>query len=293
MAAIDFRDRRKKIVTPGRRTAILVGKIARYAILTVFLLYFIMPVVLVWTSSLRDSTEINVNPLGLPASPKWENLAEAWTRGQFSRYVLNSVLYCVSIVSGVVLISSLAGYALAHINIPGRQYILTVFLLGVMVPFQSIMIPLYYLLRDLGMLQTHLAFIVPAIALGLPFGIFLMRGFFLGLPAEIAHAARIDGANEWTVFWRIMLPLVRGGMFTLVIFQFLHTWNAFLMPLVFVQQDELRPVMLGMMFFFGRFSSDQGMIAAAVTITMMPVVILYLALQRQFIQGITAGAIKS
>jgi len=284
---------RPRQMAPSRARMILLGKIARYTVLTVFLLYFLLPVVLVWSSALRDSTEINVNPLGLPLAPKWQNLAQAWTTGHFGRYVFNSVLYSLSIVGGVVLVSSLAGYALAHMNIPYRQYILTVFLLGVMVPFQSIMIPLYYLLRDLHMLQTYFAFIVPAIALGLPFGIFLMRGFFLGLPAELANAARIDGANEWQVFWKIMLPLVKGGILTLVIFQFLNTWNAFLMPLVFVQQDELRPVMLGMMFFFGRFSSDQGMIAAAVTITMLPVVVLYLLLQRQFIQGITAGAIKS
>ncbi|NJK44844.1 MAG: ABC transporter permease subunit, partial [Pleurocapsa sp. SU_196_0] len=170
--------RTPRYLTPARTRSSLPGKILRYAVLIAFLVYFLAPVLLVWSAALRNADEININPLGLPLSPNWNNLIQAWTTGKFSQYVLNSVLYCASIVSGVVMISALAGFALAHMALPGRQYILTVFLLGVMIPFQSIMIPLYYLLRDLHLLQTYLAFIVPAIALGLPFGIFLMRGFF-------------------------------------------------------------------------------------------------------------------
>jgi ABC-type glycerol-3-phosphate transport system permease component len=229
----------------------------------------------------------------LPTELRWENLEQAWTVGRFGQYIGNSVIYCAAIVSGVVALSCLAGYALALLPLPGRNLILIVFLLGLMVPFQSLMIPLYYLLRDLSLLATYWAFIVPGIALGLPFGIFLMRGFFRGLPAEIADAARVDGANEWAVFRQVMLPMAVPGLATLVVFQFMYTWNAFLMPLVFVQVDELRPVSLGVMFFFGRFGADRGMIAAGVTISMLPVIILYLLLQRRFIEGITAGALKS
>jgi len=156
-----------------------------------------------------------------------------------------------------------------------------------------LMIPLYYLLRDLHMLETYWAFIVPGIALGLPFGIFLMRGFFRGLPVEIADAARIDGANEWQVFRQIMLPLSVPGVATLIVFQFMFTWKAFLMPLVFVQRDDLRPVAVGMMFFSGRFTTDRGMVAAGVTIAMLPTIVLYLLLQRRFIEGMTAGALKA
>jgi ABC-type glycerol-3-phosphate transport system permease component len=130
-------------------------------------------------------------------------------------------------------------------------------------------------------------------AVQLPFGIFLMRGFFRGLPPEIADAARVDGANEWAVFRQVMLPLATPGLATLVVFQFIYTWNEFLMPLIFVQRDELRPVSLGMMFFFGRYTADRGMIAAGVTIAMLPMVVLYLLLQRRFIEGITAGALKT
>ena len=160
--------------------------------------------------------------------------------------------------------------------LPGRNSIFVLFLLGLMVPFQSVMIPIYYLLRDIRMLETYWAFIVPAIALRLPFGIFLMRGFFRGLPPELGDAARTDGANEWQVFRQVMLPLSWPGLATLIVFQFMWTWNEFAMPLIFVQRDELRPISLGTMFFFGRFTADRGMIAAGVTIAMIPVVMLYL-----------------
>jgi ABC-type glycerol-3-phosphate transport system permease component len=155
------------------------------------------------------------------------------------------------------------------------------------------MIPLYYLLRDVRILETYWAFIVPGIALRLPFGIFLMRGFFRGLPPELGDASRTDGANEWQVFRQVMLPLSWPGLATLVVFQFMWTWNQFAMPLIFVQRDELRPVSLGTMFFFGRFTADRGLIAAGVTIAMIPIVALYLLLQRRFIEGITAGALKT
>ena len=162
-----------------------------------------------------------------------------------------------------------------------------------MVPFQSVMVPHYYLLRDIKLLETYRALIVPSIALRLPFGIFRMRGFFRGLPPELADAARVDGANEWRVFRPVMLPMATPGLSTLVVFQFMFTWNQFLTPLVFVQRDELRPVSLGTMFLFGRYTADRGMIAAGVTIAMLPVVLLYLFLQRRFIEGITAGALKT
>lgn len=266
---------------------------ATCATLLAFLVAFLLPFVWIWFSAFKSSIEIATSPFGLPADWHWENLKNAWTVGHFRRYIGNSALYCATIVTGVVFLSCLAGYALALLPVPGANVIFTLFLLGLMVPFQSIMIPIYYLLKDLHILETYWAFIVPGIALGLPFGIFLMRAFFRGLPGEIADAARVDGANEWQVFWQVMLPMAGPGVITLVVFQFMLTWKAFLMPLVFVQRDELRPVSLGMMFFFGRFTADRGMIAAGVTIAMLPVILLYLVLQRQFIQGITAGAVKA
>jgi ABC-type glycerol-3-phosphate transport system permease component len=267
--------------------------IAQYGVLLVFLLIFLIPFVWIWSSAFKTSREISRDPFGLPSALRWDNLQEAWTTGQFDRYIGNTVIYCAAIVTGVVVLSCMAGYALALLPLPGRGPILTIFLLGLMVPFQSVMIPIYYFLQDLHLLGTYWAFIIPGIALRLSFGIFLMRGFFRGLPPELADAARLDGANEWQTFRQVMLPLSVPGIATLVVLQFINTWNAFLMPLVFVQRDELRPVALGTLFFFGRFTADRGLIAAGVTISMLPMIVIFLLLQRRFIEGITAGALKS
>jgi ABC-type glycerol-3-phosphate transport system permease component len=267
-------------------------QIAKYFILLGFLAVSLYPVVLVWSSALKTSREITRNPLALPSSPHWENFTKAWTVGRFDRYLGNSILYGVTIVSGVVVLSCLAGYALAKMRLPHERTIFVVFLLGLMVPFQSLMIPLYYLLRDLRLLGTYWAMILPSIALGLPFGIFLMRAFFRGLPGELADAGRVDGGTEFQVFRQIMLPLAKPGLATLAVFQFMTTWNSFLLPLVFVQRDHLRPIALGVMFFSGRYTSDRGLIAAGVSISIIPIILVYLALQRQFIRGITAGALK-
>src|SRR5918994_1128382 len=221
----------------------LSGGALKYALLILFFLFFLMPFVWIWFSAFKTSREIAVDPFSPPTSLDPANLVRAWTVGNFSGYLMNSVIYSV--------------------------------------------------LRDIRLLETYWAFIVPAIALRLPFGIFLMRGFFKGLPPDLGDAARTDGANEWQVFRNVMLPLSWPGLATLIVFQFMWTWNEFAMPLIYVQRDELRPISLGTMFFFGRFTADRGLIAAGVTIAMIPVVILYLALQKRFIEGITAGAASS
>ena len=277
----------------GRRWRFSGWDIARYLTLIFFMLIFLVPILWIWSSALKSSIEIARDPFALPQEFRWENLREAWTTGRFNRYIGNTILYTAAITAGVVFLSCLAGYALALLPLPGRGVILTLFLLGLIVPFQSVMIPIYFLLRDIKLLETYWAFIVPGIALRLPFGIFLMRGFFRGLPRDLGDAARVDGANEWGVFRQVMLPLAWPGLATLVVFQVIDTYNQFLMPLIFVQRDELRPVSLGTMFFFGRFTADRGMIAAGVTISMLPMVVLYLLLQRRFIEGITAGAMKT
>lgn len=268
------------------------GELGRYAVLVIFLVIFVVPVAWIAAAALKSSQQIAASPLALPTELHWENFARAWTIGHFDTYLWNTVVYSVTIVTGVTVLSSLAGYALARRQFRGRNVVFVLFLLGLMVPFQSLMIPLYYLARDLGILGTRWAMILPGIALGLPFGIFLMRAFFQSLPEELADAARIDGCNEFGAFRRVMLPLAYPGLTTLVIFQFMQTWNAFLLPLVLVQRDELRPVGLGIMFFLGRYTSDRGLIAAGVLLTSLPIVVLYLFLQRHFIRGITAGALK-
>lgn len=264
----------------------------RYGVLVLFLVLFILPFLWIWFSALKTNTEINDDPFGLPTSWRWGNLSEAWTTGRFGNYIGNSVLYCAFVVPAVAVLSCLAGYALGQLRLPGERTIAIVFLLGIMIPFQSIMVPQYDLVRDLGILGTYWGVIVPGIALGLAFGIFLMRAFFRGLPGETGSAARIDGANEWQVFRQIMLPLARPGLLTLVVFQFMTTWNMLLIPLLYGQDENLRPISTGIMFFIGEYSSDRSLIAAGVTLSSLPIIAVYLFFQRRFIQGLSTGALK-
>lgn len=270
----------------------LVAKVLQYAVLIACALVFLLPFVWIWFSALKTSTEIMIDPFAPPSEFRWENLVHAWTVGRFGSYIGNSIIYCAIIVPCVLVLSSFAGYALGSLRVPGEKLIFPFFLIGIMVPIQAIMIPQYYQVRDLGLLGNYGGVVVPGVAVGLAFGIFLMRAFFRGLPREIAEAARLDGASEWQVFLLVMLPMARTGLLTLGIFQFMISWNMFIIPLVYGQVEELRPISTGIMFFMGRYASDRGMIAAGVTLSSLPIIVIYVMFQRYFIRGLTAGAVK-
>lgn len=264
----------------------------RYLILLPLLSVFVVPFAWYATTALKSSRELARNPIGLPIDPQWGNIEKAWTTGKFSIYLPNTVFYAVVIVVSVCALSCLGGYALSRLKFPGRGVLMTFVLVGLAVPFQSLMIPLYYLVRDLGILGTRWGLILPVIAMALPFGIFLMSAFFRGIPEELADAARTDGASEWQVFRMIMLPLARPGLVTLATFQLIWSWNLFLPALVLAQRDELRPIALGLLLFTGRYSADRGLVATAIMLTIIPVLIVYFFAQRRLIEGITAGAVK-
>jgi len=266
--------------------------LARYTLLIGVGLLCVIPFVWVWSSALKSPLEIAQTPLALPRDPTLENLVNAWVRGRLGKYFLNSIIVSVPIVFFTVAFSSLAGYAFAKHSFFGRRTIFYLFLIGLILPFQSIMIPLYYTLRDFQLLGTYWAMIVPTTALGLPFGIFITRAFFQGLPTELSDAARVDGCDEFGVFWRVILPLAKPGMVTLAIFTFLGAWNSFLLPLIFMQREELRPLVVGLMFFQSRYTRDYALTMAGATIVSVPVIIVYIIFQRQFVQGLTAGALK-
>lgn len=264
----------------------------KYAVLLTVAFLCLMPFVWVWASALKPSLEIADTPLALPRQPTLQNFGNAWVQGRFGKYFANSVIVTVPIVAITLTFSALAGYAFARHYFQGRQTLFYIFLLGLTLPFQSIMIPLYYTLRDTGILGTYWAMIIPQSALGLPFAIFFMRAFFQSLPRELEDAARVDGCHELGVFWRVMLPLTAPGMITLGIFSFLGAWNAFLLPLIFMQRESLRPLVVGLMFFQSRYTRDFALIMAGATIISVPVIAIYICFQRQFIQGLTAGAVK-
>jgi len=264
----------------------------QYLILSIIAILTLAPLILMWSTAFKTREEIALDPIALPKSLNLSNLVDAWTTGHYSVYARNSVIVLIPTVLCVVALSCLAGYGIARLKFVGRKAFFYLFLLGLMVPFQSFMIPLFFNLQNWGLLQTYWALILPSIGLRLPFGIFMMQAFFRNVPTEISDSARIDGCNEFQVFWHVMLPLTTPAITSLIIFESLWTWNAFLMPLIYLNNESLRTLPLGMMFFQSKYVSQYNLISAGVLITSLPIIVLYLLLQRRFLHGLTMGAVK-
>lgn len=276
----------------SRQNRRLLSGLSKHVVLVFFAVLALYPVVVMGFTALRPTAEVMRAPFGLPTTLYLDNLQTAWSKGKFSAYLLNSIIITVPTVLCVVVLSCLAGYGIARFRFPARNPIFMLILLGLTVPFQSVMIPLFYQLLAMGLVGTYLSVILPGIAFGLPFGIYLMQAFFEDLPHELSDAARVDGCSEWRIFRSIMLPLAWPAVSTLLVFQFVKTWNEFLMPLLFLQNEALRPLPLGLMFFQGAYTRDIGLISAGVSISLLPLVVIYLIFQRQFVKGLTAGAVK-
>ena len=273
----------------ARRRSILTG---HHLLLIVLSLLMIFPLLLTVSTAFKTEQDVSVNPFGLFSSFSTENMVTAWTVGEFSSYVWNSFLLTVPSTLLVVVLSTLGGYTFARLPFPGRSFAFYLVVVGLLVPFFTYMIPLYFQLRSMGLLDSLVGVNLVLTSTGLSFGTFFMRAFFSDLPDEIEQAARIDGASEWQIFLHVMLPLVTSGMGALTVFTFLQNWNNFLVPLLYVPGGEYRPLTTGLYLFLGGRSVDIGPLAAGTLITILPVVVLFIAMQRQVTQGFLSGAVK-
>ncbi|HXG40810.1 MAG TPA: carbohydrate ABC transporter permease [Candidatus Limnocylindrales bacterium] len=276
-----------------RRTVLA---IAKYGVLGFWAFLCLYPMLLVVSTALKNPTIETGNPFDLFSSIHVANFERAWTLGNFGAYFLNTVAVMVPTVLGVVVLSTMAGYAFARFEFPFKTLLFYLFILGLMVPFFALMIPLYYNLRDYGLLDTLPAVILPSIAgaggTGLPMGVFLMRAFFLDMPDELADAGRVDGCTEFGVFRHVMLPLAAPGAAALAILAFLSAWNTFLLPLLYLPSQEHWTLAMGLLVFTGGRTRELELTAAGTLIMIAPVVLFFLLFQRQFIRGLTAGAVK-
>jgi raffinose/stachyose/melibiose transport system permease protein len=221
------------------------------------------------------------------------SFSTAWSEGHFSTYLRSSVLVAGSVVVISSALSILAGYAFGLMRFRGAQVLFYVLLLGLMVPLEATIVPLYYDLRDLGLTDTYWALILPQAGVSVAFGTFWMRAFFRSVPRSLVEAARLDGASSWSTLWRVIFPLARPAVLTMVVLVFMWTWNEFLLALVMVSDEDLRTAPLGLAFFQGRNTSDEALLAAGALIVAAPVVLVYLFLQRHFIRGMLSGAVKA
>jgi len=233
-----------------------------------------------------------VDPQGgfrLPSSVDLGNFVEAWSRGHFSSYMASSLLVTVSVVALTVVLATLAGFAFARMEFPGRRILFYLLLSGLLLPAEAFIIPLYYNLRTVGLTDTYWALILPQTAQSLAFGIFWMRNQFRTFPGEIMEAGRLDGASDWRLLWRIVVPPSAPAITTMCLLVSMWTWNEFLIPLITVSGESLRTAPLGLAFFQGQHITDYSLLAAAGTIVALPIVVLYFFLQRRFISGMLNG----
>jgi ABC-type glycerol-3-phosphate transport system permease component len=252
----------------------------------------LFPLLLTVSTAFKTDRDVRVNPFGLFSSFSFDNIITAWTVGQFGDYVLNSFLLSVPSTLLTVVLSTMGGYTFARLPFRGRTFLFYLVLLGLLVPFFAFMIPLYFQLRSLGLLDSLVGANLVLASTGLSFGTFFMRAFFSELPNELEEAARIDGATEWQIFAKVMLPLVTSGAGALAVFTFLQNWNNFLVPLLYLPGGQYRPLTTGLYLFLGGRSLDLGPLAAGTLITILPVVVLFLVMQRQVTQGFLSGAVK-
>ncbi|XGV99701.1 MAG: carbohydrate ABC transporter permease [Leptolyngbya sp. BL-A-14] len=221
----------------------------------------------------------------------WQNYRQAWLQGDFLLAFANSTLVALLVTGGQLVTSTLAGYALARLQFRGRQVLLLVLLATLVIPFQMLVIPIFLVLKWGHLINTYGALVLPTIANG--FGIFLMRQYFQTIPVELEEAAAIDGATRVQILWRIMFPLARPALVTLFLFTFIGEWNDLFKPLVFTTRPGLRTVQLALAEFQEQFTNNWPLLMAAVVIATLPVVLLFLLGQRQFIQGIATTGIKN
>lgn len=255
-------------------------------------LFWLMPFVVIFLTAIRGQGDMIRNGIfSWPEELRWDNFAAAWDTGRFNIYFRNSLFLILVKVPLGLLIASLAAYPLAKMKFRGSDTVFILFLVGLAVPIQVTLQPLLIMMSSLGIANTLWALIPPYLAFGLPFQIFVMRGFFRILPNELIEAARVDGASEMGIFFRIMLPLSLPPLATLAIIDTLATWNEFLIALVLISANSSRTVPIGLMQFQGQYQSQFTLLMAGVLISIIPVLLIFLFLQRYFVAGL-AGSVK-
>ena len=263
-----------------------------YLVMAVLVVLTIYPMIWMLLGSFKSLGEFYTNIWGLPQVWRWSNFVLAWNQVQLGQKFVNSIVATVGTLILTLPLCSMAGYAFAKVDFPLRRYIYYFMLAGIMIPFGVTAVPVLTTEVSLGLFDTRIGLILVYAAQNLPFGIFLMYSFFQSIPAELEEAGLIDGCNRFKAFIKIVLPLAKPGLATLLIFTGTSVWNEYLMASVLIHQQNLETLPLGLVNFTTAHSTNYPELFAALSIVTAPVVLLYLVAQRQFISGLTAGALK-
>jgi raffinose/stachyose/melibiose transport system permease protein len=260
-----------------------------YAALAAFAVVQLAPVLLMFLNSVKTDTEVLNAPIALPSSLQLDNYVEIWERASFSSYFLNSAVVTVCSVGLLLLISSMLAFYLARFSFPWNKVIVAVFLIGLMIPLRFAVIPIFAMMRGMGLLDTLTGLVIIHIAERLSFSVFVLYGFALAVPREIEEAALVDGAGWRTIFTRIFLPLMRPALGTVAIVTAVSIWNEFFFPLVMIRSDEKRTLPLGLATVMAEFRTEWALLFAGLTIAAIPIIVLFVAMSRQFIDGMVEG----
>lgn len=269
-----------------------IGGVVGSTALWIYAVVAMIPLLLMVANSFRTTSSMNSDPLGLPWPINVDSYRTAWTDGHFGEYFTNSVLVTVGAVALSTTVSTMAAYALARCRSRVFVVLESLFISGLMLPIHLAILPIFHLLDGFGLLDSRLGLMLVYAASGVPFSIFVLTTFFRQLPPELEEAARIDGANSWQMFLRIMVPMVRPAVATVVVFRFVPIWNDFLFPLVLLRSQEKLTVPVGLTTFFNEFSTEWSPLFAGLVIATVPLIVLFLVATKQIVAGLTAGMSK-
>ena len=276
----------------SRRTLELLRSLATNLVLGVVAFFYLVPMLYLVSTAIKAPGESYVNPGLIPHSVDFTKFAEVWRRVDIIRLTANSTLITLATVVLVLFLGSLAGYAFSRLRFFAKNVYMIIILAGMMIPFAGVIVPLFQMNKALGTKDTYLGVIGPYVAYGLPFAILFLRSYFDTIPRAIEESALIDGASRFTIFWRILLPLTKPALATVAIFQALASWNEFLIALLVLTKPHLRTLPLGSLLFQSQYTNEFENMFALLLMIAIPPVVLFLAMQRQFIAGLTGGAVK-
>ena len=266
-------------------------KVLLYVFLIITAAIMLLPFLWMLSASLKEDRDVFTFPIQwIPEEPRWANYSDIWTRIPLLTYILNTVKLTIIVTLLQLFTSSFAAYAFAKLRFKGRNALFLGYIATIAVPWQAYMVPQFMMLRGMGLNNTHLAIII--LQAFSAFGVFMMKQFYEGTPTELCEAARIDGMTEYGIYAKIMLPLAKPSLSTLTIFTFVNTWNDFLGPYIYLTRDNLKTIQLGLRSFIGQYSSEYGLIMAGSVVTMIPVIAVFLALQKYFVEGVASSGLK-
>jgi raffinose/stachyose/melibiose transport system permease protein len=273
----------------GSRNVNLTGN---YILLILIFVFSAGPLVILLFNSLKGSADFGRNPLGFPATLTWSNFTNAWVKGNFSTTLPNTIILVAGTVVGTMILSAMAAYSMAKLKLPGADGLTMYFLVISSLPMQLFLVPLFYLWRRLGLINNLFGLILIYVATNCAFAIFLLRSYMIQIPADFEDAARVDGANEWQVFSRVVIPLSWPSFLTTGLVTGLNVWNEFMLATIFLTKPQLYTVVTSFYNFSTSYGRDWGLTSAAAIMMILPILALFLMLQRQFIEGLTQGGLK-